>query len=119
MTGPLAMLITGGIIAKSDMKHILSNIKVWLLCGVRLIIYPALIILILVLLRLDRLMSGFNELALVGFLAAAAPTATSVVQLAKLNNGDYETANAVNILSVLLCVATMPVMVYLYQLALF
>ena len=118
MTGPVAMLITGSIIAYSDIRSMICSGKIWMLCAIRLIVYPVVIIFVLKILHIDSFITGFNELALVGFLAAAAPTATSVVQLAKLNNGDYESANAVNIMTVLLCIVTMPLTVYLYQLLL-
>lgn len=118
MTGPVAMLITGSIIAYSDVRTMFGSLRIWMLCAVRLVLYPVIIILVLKMLNIDSFITGFNRLALVGFLAAAAPTATSVVQLAKLNNGDYESANAVNIMTILLCIITMPLTVYLYQMIL-
>lgn len=118
MTGPVAMLITGSIIAYSDVRAMFVSLRIWVLCAIRLIFYPVIIILVLKVLNIDSFIGGFNRLALVGFLAAAAPTATSVVQLAKLNNGDYESANAVNIMTILLCIITMPLTVYLYQMIL-
>lgn len=118
MTGPLAMLVTGCIIAKSDLTAVFGKIRIWCYCLLRLIVYPLFIIVIMKMLSLDHFIHGFNKLAMVGFLAVSAPTATSVVQLAKLDNGDYESANAINIMTILLCVLTMPVMIYLYQLIL-
>ena len=52
---------------------------------------------------------------LISFLAAAAPCASTVTQMSHLygHNGEY--ASLINVVSTLLCVITMPVMVYLFQ----
>ena len=53
---------------------------------------------------------------LVSLLAACAPAASNVTQIAQVygHEGDY--ASAINVLTSLLCIVTMPLMVLLYQL---
>ena len=48
-------------------------------------------------------------------LAAAAPSAVSVAQLAELHGGDSERAGVINVMSTLLCIITIPLMIGLYQ----
>ena len=53
---------------------------------------------------------------LISLLAACAPSGTMVTQLAQVYGGDSEYAGAVNVLSTLGCIVTMPLLVALYQL---
>ena len=48
-------------------------------------------------------------------LAASAPVAVSVAQMADLWGGDAKKAGAINVMSVILCIATMPLIIALYQ----
>ena len=52
---------------------------------------------------------------LISFLAACAPCAATINQFAILYSKNAEYASAINILSTLLCILTMPIMVYLFQ----
>ena len=56
------------------------------------------------------------SILLVSLLAACAPSASNVTQIAQVygHEGDY--ASAINVMSTLLCIVTMPLMVLLYQL---
>lgn len=62
------------------------------------------------------LVSGGADILLISLLAACAPSGTMVTQLAQVYGGDSEYAGAVNVLSTLGCIVTMPLLVALYQL---
>ncbi len=49
-------------------------------------------------------------------LAAAAPSASTINQMAQIYNHDAGYASAINVTTILLCIVTMPTMVALYQL---
>ena len=53
---------------------------------------------------------------MISLLAASAPAASNVTQMAQVygHEGDY--ASAINVITTLLCIGTMPLMVFLYQL---
>ena len=53
---------------------------------------------------------------LISFLPACAPTAATVTQLAQIYGQDSVYASAINILTTLLCILTMPFFVWLYEL---
>ena len=55
-----------------------------------------------------------NEVVLIALLASMTPSAATVLQFAQLNNKDADFATAVNIVSTLLCVVTMPLFVMMY-----
>ena len=52
---------------------------------------------------------------MVVLLATAAPAAAMVTQLAQLYNKDVKYASVINVMSVIFCIVTMPVMVMLYE----
>ena len=116
MIGPLCMIVTGMLIGSVNFKRILAYRKLPLIVALRLLVLP---LVTLVLFRISGL-SGWTRdgstILLISFLAAAAPCASTVTQMAHLygHNGEY--ASLINVVSTLLCVITMPVMVFLFQL---
>ena len=55
-------------------------------------------------------------LALTIFLAATSPAATTITQFAQLYDRDAQYAGAINVVSTLCCIVTMPLFVFLYEL---
>ena len=62
-----------------------------------------------------RMVPEGDTVLLISFLAAAAPTASSVTQLSQVYGGDSEYAGLINMISTLLCILTMPMMIFLFQ----
>ena len=56
-----------------------------------------------------------KTIMLIPFLAAMAPSASSITQMAQVYHKDAQYASAINVVSTVLCVVTMPLMVTLYQ----
>lgn len=119
MVGPISMLIVGMIMASVNLKEVFSDIKSYLICLGRLIVYPLLMILLLWASRLTVLVPMTKDVFLITLLAAAAPSASSIVQAAKLYHRDSVGASVINVMSVVLCIVTMPIMVFIYQLFIF
>lgn len=115
--GPISMLLTGMLIGGADLKKIFSQKHAYLICAMRLLVYPLLLILALKLTGLTRLASG-PDVMMITLLAASAPSATTVTNLAQVYNSDPEIAATVNIITMLLCIITMPVINLIYQLVL-
>ena len=65
---------------------------------------------------LASLVPDGESILLISLLAASAPAASNVTQIAQVygHEGDY--ASAINVVTTLLCIFTMPLMVALYQL---
>lgn len=114
--GPISMLLTGMLIGGADLKKVFSQGHAYLVCALRLIAYPALLILALKITGLTRLTSG-PEVMMITLLAASAPSATTITNLAQVYDSDPEIAATVNIITMVCCIATMPLINLLYQLA--
>ena len=114
MIGPLGMLITGMIVAGMDMKHVFTSKKVYAVTFFRMILCPAIILLLLKLSNAASLVNNGTEILLITFLATVTPAASTVTQFAQVHDKNAAYASAINIMTTLLCIVTMPIFVILY-----
>lgn len=112
---PVSMIVIGILIASADLKSVLTRGRSWLICLLRLVVMPLLTIVLLWLTRVPWLMERGPEILFVSFLASAAPVAVNVTQIADLYGEDSILAGSINIMSVILCIGTMPLMTVIYQ----
>ena len=116
MLGPISMVITGMLIGGADLKKIIQMPGVWKVVFLRLLAYPTIVLLIFKFTGIAALVPNGAQILLVSLLAAGAPSATMVVQMSQLYSGEGEYASAINVISTLLCILTMPIIIMLYQL---
>ncbi|PTQ83659.1 hypothetical protein C8U37_11370 [Trichococcus patagoniensis] len=114
MIGPLGMLITGMIVAGMDMKQVFTSKKVYVVTFFRMILCPAIILLLLKLSNAASFVNNGTEILLITFLATVTPAASTVTQFAQVHNQDAAYAGAINIMTTLMCIVTMPLFVMLY-----
>lgn len=114
--GPICMVMIGMLMADVDLKAIFTDPHSYLICFLRLIAYPLLIILLISACRITKLIPLAHDVLIVTVLGAAAPIGVAVAQMATLYNVEARRAGAINVMSVLLCIITMPLMIYIYQL---
>lgn len=119
MIGPMGMLIAGIIMASVDLKAVFTSLYAYTICFLRLMVYPFIVILVLWLTRVTVIIPDSAELFLVPFLGAVGPTASTVTQMARLNDCDFHGASITNVMSIILCIITMPVMIFIYQMFLY
>lgn len=84
--GPLGMLITGMIVAGMDMKHVFTSKKVYAVTFFRMILCPAIILLLLKLSNAASLVNNGTEILLITFLATVTPAASTVTQFAQVHD---------------------------------
>ena len=116
MVGPAGMLVTGMIIGGMSLKSVFTDRRVWLVAGLRLLVFPLLALIMLKYLPLSAMNINGETVLLITLIGASSPAMSTVTQMASIYDGDRDHACAINVLTTLLCVATMPVMIYLYQL---
>lgn len=115
-TGPIGMISIGLIIGAADLKALFSNIRIFIICLLKLIVFPALVMLILCLLPLERIDPNIWFLLLPSIICLSAPTANSVTTVAQFCDTEVEYASILNLTSVVFCIITMPVMIAFYEL---
>jgi len=116
MIGPVSMLVTGVVIGSMDLKAAFTDLRSWLATGLRLVVLPLLCLLVLKILPLASMHPDGKTILTIILIATSSCSMSSVMQLSSVYGGNTDQACAINVLTTLLCVVTLPVMVYLYQL---
>ena len=118
LAGPLSMIVTGMLLAGTDLKKILRLPGVWKVTFFRMVFCPLFFALLFSLLLLERLVPGCGAAVMLCFLAVSAPSASNVTHIALLYGGGTESstyASAINVVTTICCVITMPAMVAIFQ----
>ena len=115
MIGPASMIVTGMLFAGMDFKQIFANKRVYLVSFFRLIIVPVIALFLIKCSQLSTFSSNGNKLMLIVFLAIITPSASTVTQMCQVYGNDSQYASAINVVTTLLAIITMPLMVMLFQ----
>lgn len=117
MIGPVGMLITGLMIGGMSLKQVFSFRRAWLTVFLRLLAMPLLMVLIAKT-GIASLVEGGETVLMISLLAVSGPVGATVMQMAQIYNDrdTAEYAGAINVISMLLCVITMPVINAIYYL---
>ena len=115
MLGPFAMLVAGILAANMDFKKMLSNKKIYRVIAMRMVVYPNITLCIFKLLSLIPVVN-VEKILLITFLASITPSASTVMKFAQIHDQDAEFATAINIITTVVCVLTMPLFVTLFNL---
>ena len=112
------MMVIGMLIASIQLSSVFKNVRAYMISFGRLILYPLITILVFCFSGILNLHPQASQILLVTLLAAAAPCAANVTQVSQLYHKDSLYASALNVMSVIFCVITMPFMVAIYQILL-
>lgn len=115
--GPASMIVTGMLFAGMDFKQIFANKRVYFVSFFRLIIVPVIALFLIKCSQLSTFSSNGNKLMMIVFLAIITPSASTVTQMCQVYGNDSQYASAINVVSTLLAIVTMPLMVMLFQIA--
>lgn len=115
MIGPASMIVTGMLFAGMDFKQIFANKRVYFVSFLRLIIIPVIALFLIKCSQLSTFSSNGNKLMLIVFLAIITPSASTVTQMCQVYGNDSRYASAINVVTTLLAIVTMPLMVMLFQ----
>lgn len=116
MIGPVSMLVTGMLLGGMDIRRLLTYKRVWLVSLLRLILVPLLILPLVKFSGISVLGAEGESVLLVTLLAVTTPSASTITQLAQVYEKDAQYACAINVVTTILCIVTIPAMVMLYQL---
>lgn len=114
--GPVSMIMLGMLLAAVDYKKVFSNSRIYLIIALKMVILPALVLVILKFTPLYLLHPEGKTLMLITLLATITPSATTVVQIAQLHDKTPEYASAINMATTVVALVTMPLMIFLYSL---
>ena len=109
------MLVTGMIIGGMDLRQIVANKRVWLVAFIRLVLIPAIVMLVLKFSGVDALVANGQSILLITLLATITPSASTTVQMAQIYEKDAPYASAINVITTVGCILTMPIWVALFM----
>ena len=116
MIGPSAMLVTGMLIGSVDFKTLKSYRRLPMMTVLRLVVYPLLGVAFMRFSGVTNLVENGEMILMITFLAMTTPVASTITQMAQVYGKNAEYASAINVVTTLCCIVTMPVMIMLYQL---
>lgn len=111
INGPLAMIVLGCYLAKSNIFEILSNKKTYIICSGRLLVIPIITLGMVYFLPNDLLM-----IKMVILIASSTPCAGILAMFAQKFGNDYSYCSGVVGLSTLISLLTMPIFLELLYL---
>lgn len=106
-TTPLALIIAGGMLARSDLKKLVANPLVWLITGLRCLVFPLGFLAVLCLLPLDP------TLRMAVLILASCPAGSLTAVLAKQYDTEGELASQAVAHSTLCILISMPLVLSL------
>ena len=113
--GPVSMIVIGMLIAGMNLRDIFTNRRVYAVTFLRLLLVPVLALIILKISGLVTWHPQGEKILLVTFLAVITPSASTITQMCQVYGGNSKYSSAINVMTTLLAIVTMPVMVLLYQ----
>lgn len=116
IVGPVGMIMIGMILADVDMKSIIKGKRIWVITFLKMIAIPAIIVLIMKYSGISRMAAEGVTIVYIALMATMTPSAATVTQMAQLYDQDVNTSTAINTLTMLMCIATMPLLTMLYYL---
>lgn len=115
MIGPASMMVAGMLFAGMNLKQIFADKKVYFVSFLRLIAVPLLALAILKLSPLSMPTADSSKILLIVFLAIITPSASAVTQMCQVYENDSQYASAINVMTTLFAIITMPLMVILFE----
>lgn len=113
--GPVSMLVVGMLIGNMDLKWVFTRKRPYLISLFRLVVFPAISAVLFAFIAKMEIHPDVRYILLVSLLAASAPVAVMVTQITQIYEGDARYASVINVMSVIFCIVTMPLVVLLYE----
>ena len=115
MIGPASMIVTGMLFAGMDLKKIFANRRLYFVSLLRMVVVPLIALLMIKLSHLAGISQDSPKIMLIVFLAVITPSASTVTQMCQVYGNDSKYASAINVITTLSAIVTMPVMVFLFE----
>lgn len=115
MIGPLSMIITGMVVGSMNWKEMTGNRRIWLVLLFRMVIGSGIAVAFVVLTGIPYRIPSGRPIVMITLLSAIAPSASNINQVAILYGKDEKYASAINVLSTLSCILTMPFWILVYE----
>ncbi len=114
MLAPAGMLTAGMLAATVDFKTMLKNKRLYFVFAFRLLLCPVIIMIFLKLVLMFVHGTTIFTIMLITYFASITPTASTVMQFSQIYGKDAEYATAINAITTVGCVVTMPLLIMFF-----
>ncbi len=104
LTTPLAMIVTGAMLARTPVRAVVGDWKLYVVTALRLVGWPAITALALTLAGVE------GQLKYITIIIAGMPAASNTSLLAEVYGGDTDTSSSIIFMTTLLSVASIPIL---------
>ena len=118
MIGPLGMLLAGMVIAEVPLRTVFTRKRSYLSAALRLFIYPVFVLGLMKVIQTFASIQDSKQILLTVYLASITPACATVTSMAQLYDKDAAYSSSLYVLTTLLSIATMPVMVGVFEMVL-
>ncbi|MFI3209169.1 MAG: AEC family transporter [Eubacteriales bacterium] len=115
MIGTISMFVIGMLIGNQNLKEMFTVKSVYVVSLFRLVVIPFITIIMFAGVLQVVHHPDIHNILLVILWAACAPVGAMVTQLSQIYNQDSEYASKINLVSILFCIITMPIVTYIYE----
>ena len=115
MISPASMMVIGMVIGDVDLRRVFRQKRPYLICMIRLILFPLIAAIAFAGTGADRVSSGCGVYSDDRTDRNCSPAAAMVTQLAQIYEKDSRYASVINVMSVICCIITMPLMILIYE----
>ncbi len=110
---PLAMIVTGIYLARTDIKSALKNIRIFAVSALRLIVVPAVMLIVFIFIGAEN--EIYTSLLIANMIATACPTASSTLMMSRMFERNAEYASMIITVSTLFSILTIPVIMMAFD----
>lgn len=114
LMAPLGMIVLGMVAAGERVKNLFGNTRVYGISLLRLVIFPAAILALFAVSKAGGMADEANTILYISFLACITPASATITQMAQVYEKDAGYAGAINVITTLFCLVTIPVMTAVY-----
>ncbi|KOA19649.1 membrane transport protein [Clostridium homopropionicum DSM 5847] len=113
--GPISMVVVGMLIGNMSLKQVFAYKRIYMITFLKMIVCPAMVVLLLKFGGMTALLPDGKMILLISLLATITPSASTITQMAQIYGKNAEYASVINVVTTIICIVTMPIMVWLYQ----
>ncbi len=106
---PAAMILTGVVFANNSLKKMVSNIKVYIACAIKLVIIPIIAVFIIAALKVPQ------NIAIIMIINMTLPTGLNSIVFPEAYGGDSRTGAQLCFVSTFTCLIFLPLILTFYQ----
>lgn len=112
--GAVSMLVIGMLMGNVDLKWAFRQKRPYLIDFIRLIFFPLILVVLAKAAMLFVHHPDINNIFIIVLMAASAPPAAMITQLAQIYNKDARYGSILNLMGVVFCIITMPLVILLF-----